>query len=168
MAIRHRNFYNVLRLWMRHCPIPTYHEDAYRPFEIFHVLEPIQSSTRYSIRQIINVKNLHIIVETADVRCSHDKRSRLQRELGQLRVPIVTGVGVRWKMVRMSLPCESRCWACCAASWAANKASSVVPAAPIAEPTTPPALLRSPVICHVPSAAKIIYHPPISLNVLTH
>lgn len=103
-----------------------------------------------------HVRSLHIIIRGNGTREVFAWQTLGEREsLDQLRVPIVTGVGVRWKMVRMSLPCESR-WTCCA-SWAANNASSVAPDAPITEPTTPPTLLRSPVTCHVPIPAKIIY-----------
>lgn len=133
----------------------------------------IQRSTRvlYSTNNKF-VSNLHfIIVKTVKtvktiltLRCSRNKRAPSSSELGQLRVPIVTGVGDSWKMARMSLPCESRCCCCCAASWADKNTSS--PVTPATEPTTPPALLRSPVTCHAARLAKIKdNHTPISLIV---
>lgn len=144
-------------------------EDAYHRFyfEIFHIHELIQTQVRaflfYSVINLFEICIL-IVVETIPAICSQVRNVRSSvASWGQLRVPIVTGAGDRWKMMRISLPCESR-WAC-AASWACRKTSSVVPGAPATtEPTTPPALLRSPVTCHEPRPAKI-NHRPINLNV---
>lgn len=152
---------------MSHCRSVTLKEDAYHRFyfEIFHVLEPIQRQVRmflfYSIVNLFKIYNylqLQLWKPTL-LRNVRVRSAWSSSEWGQLRVPIVTGAGDRWKMMRISLPCESR-WAC-AASWAARKTSSVVPPEP--EPTTPPAL-RSPVTCHEPRPAKI-NHRPINLNV---
>jgi len=102
------------------------------------------------------------VMETTIAKCSHEALEASAIWTTVMRVSIVTGAGGRWKMMRMSLPCESR-WACMPASWAARKTSSPAPGAPATEPTTPPALLRSPVTCHEPRPAKINQRP-INLN----
>lgn len=149
---------------MSHCRSVTLKENAYHRFyfEIFHVLEPIQRQVRmFLFYSIINLFKIYILQlwKPTILRNVRVRSAWSSSEWGQLRVPIVTGDGDRWKMMRISLPCESR-WAC-AASWAARKTSSVVPPEP--EPTTPPAL-RSPVTCHEPRPAKI-NDRPINLNV---